>query len=157
MAKIVYPNSLKNWKFGKEAPQNFCSEQATIAERQGASENGNYEAKPTRPKANFSRCLGMSPMVGSKYRGQFRGWFFVFLAGALLFYCYAIREKKRVHAEMTAKLYELEKEKAEALEASADLMLQIQSQSDPAWVEMVLKRNLGMIREGQVKVYFHAE
>jgi hypothetical protein len=85
------------------------------------------------------------------------GWFFLALAGALLFCFYAIREKKHAYTEVTAKLHELEKERNDALEAHADLLLQIQSQSDPAWVEMVLKRNLGMIREGQVKVYFHAE
>lgn len=35
-----------------------------------------------------------------------------------------------------------------------ELILQIESQTDPAWVEMVLKRNLGLVPEGQVKVYF---
>ena len=34
------------------------SERATIAERQGASENTNYEGKPTKSKTNFSSCLG---------------------------------------------------------------------------------------------------
>ena len=43
----VYRNNLKNWNFGKEAPQNFDSERATIAERQGTSENRNSEVKPT--------------------------------------------------------------------------------------------------------------
>jgi hypothetical protein len=38
---------------GKEAPQNFWSERATIADRQGASENENYEAKPTQPDSKF--------------------------------------------------------------------------------------------------------
>jgi hypothetical protein len=40
---MLYPNNLKTWEFGKKAPQNFYSEQATIAERQGASENENSE------------------------------------------------------------------------------------------------------------------
>ena len=66
-------------------------------------------------------------------------------------------EKNRAYKEMTAQLHLLEKEKGEAQTARSDLLLQIQSQSDPAWVEMVLKRNLGMVREGQVKVYFHAD
>lgn len=70
---------------------------------------------------------------------------------------HALREKNRSYQEMTVKLHQLEKEKGAALKAHSDLLLQIQSQADPAWVEMVLKRNLGMVREGQVKVYFHAD
>jgi hypothetical protein len=85
------------------------------------------------------------------------GWFFLFLAAGALFYFYAIREKSRVYNEMVVKLYQLEQEKQEALKIYSDLTAQIQSQSDPAWVEMVLKRNLGMVREGQVKVYFHTD
>jgi hypothetical protein len=49
----LYRNEFKIWEFGKEAPQNFDPERATIAERQGASEDQNYEAKPTRPKTKF--------------------------------------------------------------------------------------------------------
>ncbi len=84
-------------------------------------------------------------------------WFFILLAGAGLFYMSAMREKGRALGEMTAQLHELEKSKQEALTVQKDLLLQIESEKDPAWVEMVLKRNLGMVREGQVKVYFHTE
>ncbi|CRX37403.1 hypothetical protein ELAC_0039 [Estrella lausannensis] len=38
---LLYRNNLKNWKFGQEGLKNFCPERATIAERQGASENEN--------------------------------------------------------------------------------------------------------------------
>jgi len=48
----IYRNNLKDREFGKKAPQNFCSEQATIAQRQGASENENCEAKPTQTKTD---------------------------------------------------------------------------------------------------------
>lgn len=53
----LYTNNLKNREFGKEAPQNLCSERATIAERQGASENKDSEVKPTPPKTDSSSCL----------------------------------------------------------------------------------------------------
>ena len=55
----IYRNHLKNREFGKEAPQNFDSERATIAERQGASENHNSEGKPTPPKTDSSSCFGI--------------------------------------------------------------------------------------------------
>lgn len=69
----------------------------------------------------------------------------------------AMREKGQALGEMTAQLHDLEKSKQEAVAVQKDLLLQIESEKDPAWVEMVLKRNLGMVREGQVKVYFHTE
>ncbi len=85
------------------------------------------------------------------------GWFFILLGAAALFYMRAMEAKKHTYEEMSFQFHQLEKERDEALSIKNDLALQIQSQSDPAWVEMVLKRNLGMVREGQVKVYFHAD
>src|SRR5689334_12995718 len=58
----LYRNHLKNREFGKEAPQNFDSERATIAERQGASENQNSEAKPTLPKTDSSGDFGINEL-----------------------------------------------------------------------------------------------
>lgn len=34
------------------------------------------------------------------------------------------------------------------------LSRQINSQSDPSWIEMVMKKELGLVPEGQVKIYF---
>ena len=55
----VYTSNLKNRDFDKEGPQNFCSERTTIAERQGVSENENYEVNPTTSKTDSSSCLGI--------------------------------------------------------------------------------------------------
>ena len=55
----LYRNNLKNREFGKEDPQNLHSERATIAERQGASENTNSETNPTPPKTDSSGCFGI--------------------------------------------------------------------------------------------------
>jgi len=55
----LYRNNLKNREFGKEAPQNFDAERATIAEGQGASEHQNSEAKPTEPKPDSSGYFGI--------------------------------------------------------------------------------------------------
>ena len=85
------------------------------------------------------------------------GWFFLFIIGGGLLYFYAMEQKAISYREMTTQLSQLEKRKTQVLLAREELLLQIQSQSDPAWVEMVLKRNLGMVREGEVKVYFHNE
>ena len=58
-AEELNRNSLKNREFDKEAHQNFCLERMTIAERQGMSEDKNFDAKPTQSKTNFSSCLGI--------------------------------------------------------------------------------------------------
>jgi len=55
----LYRNNLKNREFGKEMPQNFCSERETIAKRQDLSENRNFEEMPTPPKTDSSGCFGI--------------------------------------------------------------------------------------------------
>ncbi|MGH2612701.1 MAG: hypothetical protein ACRDFB_06575 [Rhabdochlamydiaceae bacterium] len=97
------------------------------------------------------------PAMKNTRRIQRSGWFFLLLGGVALFYLHSMKEKNRIYDEMTLKLHQLEKDRGEALKIHNDLILQIQSQSDPAWVEMVLKRNLGVVREGEVKVYFHTD
>jgi hypothetical protein len=56
----MYRNNLKNREFDKEAPQNFRSEDKTIAEGQGSSENGNCGAKQTWSKTDSSGCFGIN-------------------------------------------------------------------------------------------------
>ncbi|HEX4839374.1 MAG TPA: UDP-N-acetylmuramoyl-L-alanine--D-glutamate ligase [Rhabdochlamydiaceae bacterium] len=57
LTSYLCTNNLKNREFDKEGPQNFCSERATIVNRQGASENKNYETNPTQSKTDSSSCL----------------------------------------------------------------------------------------------------
>jgi lipoprotein-releasing system ATP-binding protein len=57
---ILYTNNLKNREFDKEAPQNSCLERATIALGQSASEDKNFEGKPTPAKADSLGCLCIS-------------------------------------------------------------------------------------------------
>ena len=56
---MIYRNNLKNREFDKEAPQNSDLERATIAQEQGASEDLNFEAKPTMSKTDSSSCFGI--------------------------------------------------------------------------------------------------
>jgi hypothetical protein len=45
-------------------------------------------------------------------------------------------------------------EKEEAMKIQEKLLLTINSQSDPAWIELVLFRELGLVPEGAAKVWF---
>lgn len=38
-----------------------------------------------------------------------------------------------------------------------ELRLQVMSQSDPAWIELVLIRSLGLVPEGYTKIYYEAQ
>lgn len=82
-------------------------------------------------------------------------WVIAFVALCGVLYLHGIRQKNLSYQEMSGRLQTLEEEKAVALAQQDELLLQIQSQSDPAWIEMVLQRNLGLVPEGQSKVYFH--
>ncbi len=82
-------------------------------------------------------------------------WVIAFVALCGVLYLHGVRQKNITYQEMDGRLQILQIEKAFALAEQEELLLQIQSQSDPAWVEMVLKRNLGLVPEGQTKVYFH--
>jgi hypothetical protein len=55
------PNNLKNRKFGREAPQNFDWEQATVAGLLELRKNQNSKATPTLPKTNSLGCFGIPP------------------------------------------------------------------------------------------------
>jgi hypothetical protein len=56
--------------------------------------------------------------------------------------------------KLTKKLQELDEEKMIAVKLQHQLNLQIESQTDSAWIEMVLMKSLGLVPEGEKKVLF---
>lgn len=69
-------------------------------------------------------------------------------------YFQALKEKKTSFRELSFRLGEMEKEKVLALAEKEDLNLRIASQNDPAWIELILMRDLGVVPEGFLKVHF---
>lgn len=55
---------------------------------------------------------------------------------------------------LEGKLLSIRNQRGLALERQEDLLLQIQSQSDHAWIELCLMKGLGLSPEGWRKVYF---
>lgn len=96
------------------------------------------------------------PVEGNRFFSFFRrfGWMLLFWGACFAFYSHAMREKTRVCFELQGKIQDLELTKTLSLEEQGELTLQIQSQGDADWVEMVLKQRLGMVPEGYTKVYF---
>ncbi len=56
--------------------------------------------------------------------------------------------------DLNSTVYKLETIKLASQKQQRDLKMQIESQNDPRYIEMVLKQELGLISEGQIKVHF---
>lgn len=79
------------------------------------------------------------------------------MAGCFLIYMQAMQKKGRVAHVLQEQLNMLSGEKEELLAQHEDLVLQIQSQSDPAWIQLTLMKGLGLVPDGQVKIFFQPE
>ncbi len=84
-------------------------------------------------------------------------WVFLFIALSCGVYAHAVQKKREVIGTLASQFRELVSEKEQLQRHKEDLMLQINSQSDPAWVELTLMKGLGLVPEGQVKVYFQSD
>jgi hypothetical protein len=82
-------------------------------------------------------------------------WVIAVCAVTTITYFHFRNEKKETLSEMTDRLEKMEEKKLLQLEKRDDLQLRIASQSDPAWIEMVLIRDLGVVPEGFLKVHFN--
>ncbi|MGB7977861.1 MAG: hypothetical protein WCF19_01720 [Chlamydiales bacterium] len=81
-------------------------------------------------------------------------WVLFFCAAAAVLHVHFLKEKKNDLRLLSDRLEEMESEKLQALAIHEDLELKIASQTDPAWIEMVLIRDLGVVPEGFFKVHF---
>lgn len=79
--------------------------------------------------------------------------------GIVLLVCFMIYEQgtqraAEEHDKLCSRRYELWQEKENALSRQEELERQLHSQSDPAWVALILKSKLGVVPDGQTKVFF---
>lgn len=81
-------------------------------------------------------------------------WVVLFILTCYMFYEQGLKKRDLDFDKLHLQLVDLQHQKKEALSLREDLILQVNSQSDPAWVELVLMKGLGVIPEGQTKVYF---
>jgi hypothetical protein len=84
-------------------------------------------------------------------------WVVLFISICSLVYSHAANKKDEIIASLDEHLGQLTIEKAGLLQENQDLLLQINSQSDPAWIQLTLMKGLGLVPEGQKKVYFYSE
>jgi len=108
------------------------------------------KSKQTRPF--FSPKSGKDKLYSTYFLQSW--WVYLFVALGYIFYAQGVQKKEKVYADLSSRLKDLSKEKEALIDEREDLCLQINSQSDPAWIEMTLMKGLGVVPEGQLKVYF---
>ena len=81
-------------------------------------------------------------------------WVFVFLLVVFVGYSHAIKKKDKQIQEIQMRIESLQDEKDYLTAQKEDLNLKLNSQSDPAWIEQVLMKEIGLVPEGQIKVHF---
>jgi hypothetical protein len=94
-------------------------------------------------------------MFNIQYSKLRKGWWavaFCLLVGVI--YGQGIRNRNEGLRQVTAHLAAIEQEYHLALREKENLNLRLASQSDPAWIELVLLRQMGVVPEGFLKVHF---
>lgn len=82
------------------------------------------------------------------------GWVVVCVAVIATLYDAYVEGKRQQLIALKVKLADLEEKKKILLKESEELLLAVQSQSDPEWIQLTLMKGLGLVPEGQKKVYF---
>lgn len=81
-------------------------------------------------------------------------WVILFILFCYGAYEHTLEKYLREYHLLHSRLEELQFEKKEALRVQENLLLQINSHSDPQWIELTLMKGLGVVPEGYKKIYF---
>lgn len=81
-------------------------------------------------------------------------WMILFLLFCYGCYLHGMEAKRKNLQELEKKSAFLKQQLQVAQQEQSGLLQEIESQSDPAWTEMLMIKRLGMVPSGQVKVYF---
>lgn len=84
-------------------------------------------------------------------------WVILFALFCHMLYEQGLKKRDREFAKLYSQLQELKTQKKEALSLQENLILQVNSQSDPEWVELILMKGLGVVPEGDIKILFKKE
>ena len=82
------------------------------------------------------------------------GWFSAFCFICLFVYHQSLMQTQSECMALREKLTLLNDQYHLAVQYRDELELKIESQDDPAWIEMMMKKALGVVPEGQIKVHF---
>lgn len=95
-------------------------------------------------------------LINLLYQIFIRSWWVVaFLLLCAILYEQGLKKRNQHYQQLNEQLISLLQEKQAALQKQEDLLRLINSQSDPTWIELVLMKELGLVPEGEQKVYFY--
>ncbi len=81
-------------------------------------------------------------------------WVLAFMLVCAILYERGLKGREEEFQKLREQQRQLEVDKKEALTFQEDLRRKINSQSDPAFIELTLMKELGLTPEGQQKVFF---
>ena len=81
-------------------------------------------------------------------------WAILFFLICFLAYDQAVKRRVREENTLRQRLHERTLSKQVAIATQEELKLEIASQPDESWIELTLMQKLGLVPEGQTKVYF---
>lgn len=81
-------------------------------------------------------------------------WVIAFIIGCTIIYEQGVKNQNLLYLQLTQQHFSLQKEKQETLLHQKKMQLQINSQGDMSWVELALIKELGLVPDGQQKIYF---
>lgn len=81
-------------------------------------------------------------------------WTILFFLVCFFAYDQAAKRRDREELELEQKYRQIVHAKEEALAVQDELKREIASQNDQSWIELVLMQKLGLVPEGQKKVFF---
>ncbi len=84
-------------------------------------------------------------------------WVIAFLFVCIILYEQGLKKRDHLYKQLTEQLLALQQEKQQVLHQQKNLQVQMSSHNDLAWIELTLMKNLGLLPEGQQKVYFYSE
>lgn len=84
-------------------------------------------------------------------------WVMAFALLSAILYEHGLYKREMYYKQLNGQLEALKLEKKLALLRNEELQQLVDSQSDPRWIELVLKEKLGLVAEGEKKVVFISE
>ncbi|MEI8365918.1 MAG: hypothetical protein WCF65_05820 [Parachlamydiaceae bacterium] len=82
-------------------------------------------------------------------------WVVLFVLCCYFGYEQGLAKKDSAFALLQIQYKELQRKKIVAQQHQESLSREIDSQNDPAWIELLLMREMGLVPEGKIKVYFN--
>lgn len=104
---------------------------------------------------DFFYLISKHPMLKILEEIVLHSWWVILLSIlCYMWFEYESKKQEKTFLDLSNRLMELKYEKIHAQKELERLRKQINSQSDPAWVELTLIKGLGLVPEGHTKIYF---